>query len=164
LQSWGVIPAEGVLTASGSVGGQVQTAYPDRPFFSLDGSGNVLAMGVSAAVSKTNGDIFSIHRAGSVVRFYKNPQSSVVPVPLFETSYNSSENFRFYAELVRTSGSSLIGIQPEWGAVQYNLLRSYKYTVGQQLADFGSAQSSIKVRVMQESALVGVGDYVEGNL
>ena len=79
LQSWGVIPAAAVLTASGSVGGQVQTAYPDRPFFSLDGSGNVLAMGVSAAVSKTNGDIFSIHRAGSVVRFYKNPQSSVVP-------------------------------------------------------------------------------------
>lgn len=39
--------------------------------------------------------------------------------------------------------------------------RGYNYTAAQQVVDFGSVQSSVKVRVMQESAIVGRGHYIE---
>lgn len=161
LNSWGIIPDSGTL--SGNTAGLVQSTYPDRPFFNISGGGNVQPMGDAGYwVSKTNGDIFSIHRVGSLVRFYKNLHQDVIPVPLYEWTYTSGEKFRFYAEFTRSSGS--IGIQPEWGSVQYDLARSYKYTLAQQIEDFGGAQDPVTVRVYQESSLVGIGDYIEADL
>lgn len=159
--TFGIIPAAATLSGSASTGGQVQTAFPDRPYFEVSGA-NVYPMGnVSYSVSWITGDMFSIHRVGNVIRFYKNFQDSAVPVPIYETSYSSSEMVRLYAEF-----SSLVttGLQPEWGSVAHKLPRSYKYSANQQVDDFGSTQSSIKVRVYQESAIVGAGYYIEANL
>ena len=160
--SWGVVPAGITLDGPAATGGQVQTKYPDRPYFAISG-GNVLPMGnATYAQSYSDGvDVFSIHRTGSMVRFYKNFYQSTIPIPIYETTYGGSELIRFYAEF---SSDLSTAILPDWGTVQHKLPRAYSYTLSQQIEDFGSAQSSVKVRVMQESALVGVGDYVEENL
>lgn len=162
LNSWGIVPAAGVL--SGNAAGLVQSTYPDRPFFNINGgSGNVQPMGDSIyGVTATTGDVFSMHRNGSIVRFYKNFQLEVSPLPLYEATYTNGESFRFYAEFTRSSGT--IGIEGEYGTMEYKLAHAYRYTVAQQTEDFGGAQNPVKVRVAQESALVGIGDYIEANL
>jgi len=161
LTSWGLIPAEGKLYGA-MASGMVQTLFPGRPYFVIAAGFANPNGNASYGGSVSTGDIFSIHRTGSMVRFYKNWHTSAVPVPLMEANYSSSESFRFYAELA--VGSGTIDIQPEWGSIQYALSRAYKYTASQQVEDFGSTQSSVKVRVYQESALVGIGDYIEGTI
>lgn len=160
--SWGVVPAQVVLDGPSSTGGQVQTKYPGRPYFSKSGS-NILPMGnATYQASYSDGvDEFSIHRTGSIVRFYKNFHQSTIPIPMLETTYANNETIRFYAEF-----SSLVStaILPDWGFVQHKIPRAYNYTASQQVEDFGSEQSSVKVRVYQESEIVGKGDYVERNL
>jgi hypothetical protein len=161
LESWGVIPASAQLTGGG-VTGLVQSLFPGRPYFQLAG-GTARPMGNSSAgVSYTTGDIFSIHRIGNIVRFFKNFHTSAAPVPLLETTYGGAELIRFYAELGSSFGTA--DIQGVWGSIRAQQPRAYNYTATQQVEDFGSTQSSIKVRVMQESAILGRGDYIERNL
>jgi hypothetical protein len=95
-----------------------------------------------------------------VVRFFKNLHDSAVPIPLFETSFSPEVKLRAYAEFEPGGGGA--ALDPSRLSRVSN--RGYNYTANQQVDDFGSAQSSIKVRVYQESALVGVGPYREANL
>src|SRR5678816_3566129 len=75
--SFGLMPASGTITDTNS--GAVQARYPGRPYFSNPSSNNIAPMGDTGyQVTGADGDEFSIHRAGDVVRFYKNLSLSLI--------------------------------------------------------------------------------------
>jgi len=161
----GVLPAAHVSPV-GIVNPFDQYKNAGYPYFYCSFSGAVggkraWPMGnASYAVDIADGDRISIHRTGSVVRFYKNYASQAAPVPILETSFSASEALRLYFETTANTGNQ--GLDPS--RIQYGKKRGYNYTANQQTEDFGSVQSSVKVRVYQESAVVGRGRYTEATL
>lgn len=128
------------------------------PFYQVN-AGNFWPMGNSSySSSSADGDKFTIQRLGSIVRFFKNPHLYGVPVPLYETTFTSAEFLKLVVQF--TTGTQ--SLDPT--ALSLGRPRSYNYTANQQVDDFGSTQSSIKVRVYQESAIIGAGFYIERNL
>lgn len=161
--TFGVMPArDGFYTGGGGPSsGEVQTRFPGRPYFSsVGGTSAVRPMGNAAyQVDWFVGDVISIHRTGDVVKFYKNFHLTANPIPIFQMTYSGEEELKLYAEFSPLNDT---GLGP--ASIQYGRLDACPYPVNLQIEDFGSAQNPIKVRVMQESAIVGLGDYVEGNL
>ena len=109
------------------------------------------------------GDRIMVELSGLTLKYYVNyagPQTQ----PLYtSTRANIPLPLLIQADLIGNSFSSerLDNItKPTIRRVNHCFL----YTVDMQTADFGSAQSSITVRVKQISAVVGAGKYVEANL
>lgn len=131
------------------------------PYFSTTDT-TVLPMGNSSyQTTSAAADRFTIERQGSIVRFFKNAHSSSVRIPLYETTFASSEKFRAYVEFENGDGF-VHDLDPS--GIGLVTSRAYHYMANQQVDDFGSIQSSIKVRVSQESAIVGKGAYLERDL
>lgn len=99
-----------------------------------------------------------VQRIGSELRIYRN-EFSATATPYRVVSQD------FTGEL-----SLISGMQASENAILYQprlslaLARSFTYSADQQANDFGSAQSSIKMRIFQESAIVGKGYYAEVTL
>lgn len=104
------------------------------------------------------GDRITIEARGGVVSYYKNysgPTSSPVYVSAL-SPIQQAARYNLWITQVGTSEARTIRLfryQPETF-----------YTAAQQTQDFGSTQSSIRVRVKQISSIVGPGAYVEGTL
>jgi hypothetical protein len=120
---------------------------------------NARAEGVaSTEVTVATGDRFAIELIGNVARYYKNYSGSA-SVPVYSSGLSPKGGPYFVT----------IGMHPATtqGFISCFIRRqsaSSVYTNEQQIADFGSAQSSIKVRVYQISSLVGRGFYAEAIL
>ena len=151
IEMWGLMPYADIA----------EPFTPALPYFSSDAGANTVAPMSNAAyaTSFAVGDRFSIHRTGSIVRFYKNFHLSASPVPIMETTLNGNGPYKLWAQ-----GSPGVGGAFQSSSIFYGKRRAYRYTANLQVEDFGSAQSSVKVRVYQESAIVGRGAYIEGNL
>lgn len=129
------------------------------PFYQVAGSDFRPMNNSSYAVSSADGDKFTIQRIGNMVQFFKNPHLSAVPVPLYETTFTSSEQLKLIVQF--SSGTQ--SLDPT--SLSLMKARAYRYTANQQVDDgFTPNVGTIKVRVAQESAIVGRGHYIERNL
>ena len=158
---FGVLPANLSYNSLIAQGGWDTTSALSYPHFGSQSTDNLRPMSnASYQVGTDPGDKLTIQRTGSVVRFYKNRHLSSVSVPIYETTFTSAESLRAIVRF--TNGVGTRYLAPS--SMTFESPRSYNYTANQQVDDFGSTQSSVKVRVYQESAIVGKGAYVEGNL
>jgi hypothetical protein len=158
-QLFGVYDATKALDSS-SISG-VQSV--DYAYYTCLSPPNVRAQGLSTYTrTAAAGDHFLLERHGTVIRYYQNKQTSTAPVPFYEshTAVTDVTPLRAVAWF-KPSGSNR-GLAPS--SIQFITQRAYLYTVGQQTADFGSAQSSVKVRIYQISSIVGRGEYTEATL
>lgn len=163
-QGVGVVDSAGTVQFIGSSGAaSIVLGWNAKAIWSTNGSSiffkviengvEVFSVDLGAGVAGSNYTIRTELR-GDRLRYYKNYFSGAVPD--YESTINASE----------LTGRDLRGLFVELvdGASMLALQRQYIYSAAQQVDDFGSTQSSIKVRVYQESAIVGRGDYAEANL
>lgn len=121
--------------------------------------GSTLLYTEDASSYSTAGVRIRIELGAGEVRFFKNyagPGSQTVAVSSIVPAYP----FWLFVHVVRFTGSAYINnvnmsIYPQPAAV---------YTAAQQTVDFGSIQSSVKVRIYQVSAVTGRGDYAEATI
>lgn len=133
--------------------GVTQTAY----LMNTNGTVAVANENPGVTVSVSNGDRLSIVKSGEGVVFYKNRHLGMAP---FYFSVYPTAGRLFKPVFAQFFGGTYIA-----SACTLSMGRtSYLYSAPLQVSHFGSTQSSIKVRVMQESAIVGRGYYLESNI
>jgi len=106
------------------------------------------------------GDRLMMESRGGVISYYQN-YSGRTSVPLYVSRVviNQADSYYITLSTLSDPSSSQI-VTPRL----YRFLPESLYTTGQQTQDFGSIQSSIKIRVKQISAVVGAGPYTEATL
>jgi hypothetical protein len=129
-----------------------------RFYFSAVSSTQVRCEGISTTqFTVAPGDRLRIERRGPFVDYYLN-KADALSAPVYRSAH-SPEGFvfkPFFQEQVSAGYAGKCRILLP--------MTSCLYTAAMQTADFGSVQSAIKVRVFQESSIVGAGDYAEETL
>lgn len=133
-------------------------------WYHFSGTGtNLKAENLSSVQSYAEGDRFMIEITGGVIRYYKNRSQLMPPV---YTSTRQLTGYPLRPVILfdsQTTASDILDQGVESAIIQQGATSAI-YTREQQVADFGSTQSSVKVRVYQVSAVVGRGGFVEATI
>jgi hypothetical protein len=98
-------------------------------------------------------------RTGNQLRAYIDYSSpSNPPVLIGAKEYSGPLTIQTYSTVANTTN---VLLRPR---LSFTRARSFLYTANAQTDEFGSAQSSIKVRVYQESSIIGKGAFAEATL
>jgi len=127
------------------------------PFFWHYASGLLSPEAAIPGVSFNTGDRFMIELTGKEARYYKN-YTGGASAPLYISPY------AYLGSPYKVRANIDVGPRGFATAMYQNPIGNATYTAVQQVQDFGSTQSSIKVKVAQISAIVGAGKYAEANL
>lgn len=128
----------------------------DNTFITVSDQVNSLSGEVETDLTYPNR--FFIVRTGTELKIHFNAAFQTSH-PFFTAAPEFSGGLTVMVSHIHASAATLF--RPRVSSIRN---RSCLYTALMQVNDFGSTQSSIKVRVYQESAIVGKGQYIEANL
>lgn len=139
---------------------------PTNPAYWQDNAGGtqMVAENINLSGTLVEGDRLMIELVGGVVRYYKN-YAGPFSVPIYiSTLQFLLVPYRIFAYFNSQFPNSGFTLQRFTSAALHRLSTETLYTKEQQIADFGSTQSAIKVRVYQVSAIIGRGTYTEATI